>query len=104
MATILKLNPEPTFKVDVKIPQAGKEDGILTITYKHLPRSEIEKLDEEFKDNLGAEYVLKFVTAWAFDEELNKDNLELLFDNYPAALNAIITAYVSELAGYRAKN
>lgn len=35
MMTEFTLNPTPTFSIDVVIPRAGSEDGILTFSFKH---------------------------------------------------------------------
>lgn len=40
------LIPNPTFKIDVTIPRAGAEDGVLTFTFKHKTRADLEALEK----------------------------------------------------------
>ncbi|WBA57886.1 phage tail assembly chaperone [Providencia sp. 21OH12SH02B-Prov] len=95
------LIPEPRFKADVKIPVAGKEKPeIVTFTFNHMPMSKLEELKDEKVDD----FFKKIIANWAIEEPYNEDNLNLLFDNYPAAAGAITTAYYHELLGNREKN
>ncbi|SPY78171.1 Domain of uncharacterised function (DUF1789) [Providencia rustigianii] len=95
------LNPNPTFKADVKICVAGKsEPEVVTFTFNHLPMSKLEELKEESVD----EFFTKIIAGWAIEEPYNEDNLKLLFDNYPSAAGAITTTYYNELLGNREKN
>lgn len=102
MATKFSLNPNPTFKVDVAIPRAGEEDGALTFTFKHKPLNELS--DMEKHDALSsADFLLDIISGWALPDELTRENVELLMNNYPKALESITRSYYSEILGSREK-
>lgn len=46
MAVKFTLVPSPTFKVDVTIPRAGLDDGILTFTFRHMPVNEVINMEK----------------------------------------------------------
>ncbi|OCG28205.1 hypothetical protein A9G11_11925 [Gilliamella sp. wkB108] len=99
-----KLVAEPTFKCKVSIPRPGQENGQIEFTFKHYKLSDITKFEEELKDKSVAEFVMKIVTGWSLDEEFNQDNMEILLNNYPAAIQAITDIYYKEIFGQREKN
>lgn len=102
MNTSFVLTPDPTFKANVHIPRAGKEDGIVTFTFKHFPMDELSELE---KENLSGKGFLKeIITDWALPDEYNEANLTILLKNYPAALGAIIAKFYDEIMGIREKN
>ena len=95
------LKPNPTFKADVRILVAGKNDPeVVTFTFNHMPMSKLEELKEKSVD----EFFTQIIFDWAIEQPYNGDNLKLLFDNYPSAAGAITTAYYNELLGNREKN
>jgi hypothetical protein len=102
MNTSFALNPDPTFKANVHIPRAGKEDGIVTFTFKHFPMDELSELEK--KDLPGKDFLKEIITAWALPDEYSEENLSVLLKNYPAALRAIIGTFYSEIMGAREKN
>lgn len=115
--TEFNLTPNPTFKVDVTIPRAGDEDGVLTFTFKHKKRSELEVLekalreasDEQLKSGSYSnqpmvDFLHEICAAWALPDALNQEGLTVLLDNYPRAFDAVATAYTKELMAVREKN
>lgn len=103
MASKFQLQPKPTFKVDVSIPRAGDEDGVITIIFKHKPLKELSSI-ETMEGKNAVDFLLDITEAWALPDEFNRENLETLLDNYPRALEAVTKAYYDELMANRQKN
>lgn len=99
-----KLVADPTFKCKVLIPRAGQEDGQIEVTFKHYTADELSKFDGELKDKPVIDFVMKLVSGWSLDEEFNKNNMQILLNNYPAAVQAITGTYYKEMLGQREKN
>lgn len=118
MATVFKLQPNPTFKVDVSIPRAGEqEDGVLTLTFKHMKSSKFDELRDKLREALenvvaGGEpsigpmvdNIMEIAEGWALKDEFNRENVAELLENYPRAFGAITDAYARELLAFREKN
>ncbi|HBC6230991.1 TPA: hypothetical protein KEW28_002784 [Proteus mirabilis] len=95
------LVPNPTFKANVKIPVAGKEKPeVVTFTFKHRSVSELDGMREK----PISEFFERIIADWAIEEPYNKENLNILLDNYPSASRAISSTYYNELLGNREKN
>lgn len=103
MAKKFTLTPNPTFKADVNIPRPGDEDGIITFTFNHKSMVELADI-EALKDRPAMEFLMDIVAGWALPDTFNRENLDVLQNNYPAATKAIITTYYRELLGNREKN
>ncbi|WP_016672516.1 phage tail assembly chaperone, partial [Yersinia pestis] len=89
MAVKFTLVPSPTFKVDVTIPRAGLDDGILTFTFRHMPVNEVINM-EKVEGQSGLDFAEKFIEGWALPEVFSRENLEVLANNYPKAIEAIV--------------
>lgn len=103
MSIEFTLQPQPRFKADVAIPRAGLEAGIVTFTFKHLPLNDLAEMEKR-KNQTGLDFVEHITAAWALPDELNRDNLTKLANNYPQAIEAIIHTFYRELLGQREKN
>ena len=103
MTTKFQLQPKPTFKADVTIPRAGEDDGILTFTFRHKPVKELAAL-EEIEGKTAIDFLTEITESWALPDEFSHENLEMLLDNYPGAMKAIVGTYYRELTGNREKN
>ncbi|VYU55938.1 hypothetical protein [Metakosakonia massiliensis] len=103
MAPKFLLQPKPTFKADVTIPRAGEEDGKLTFTFRHKPIKELAAL-ETMEGKTAVDFLHEITEGWALTDEFSRDNLEILLDNYPGAMKAIVSTYYRELTGNREKN
>lgn len=103
MATKFQLQPKPTFKADVKIPRAGDDDGMLTFTFRHKPLKELAAL-ETMEGKTAVDFLVEITEGWALPDALSQENLEVLLDNYPGAMKAIVGTYYRELTGNREKN
>ena len=103
MATKFTLQPKPTFKANVSIPRAGDEDGVLTFTFNHKPLKELAAL-ETMEGKTAVDFLVEITEGWALPDAFSQENLEVLLDNYPGAMKAIVRTYYSELTGNREKN
>lgn len=111
--TQFTLIPNPTFSATASIPQAGKEDGKLTFTFRHKTLEELRALDEQLQKKADgkkapiapqADYLMEIVEGWALPDEFIRDNVIVLLQNYPRAFDSIGLAYTKELMGIREKN
>ncbi len=112
-----KLNPKPTFKADVSIPRPGDEDGVLTFTFKHKSRSQLELLEKSLRDTSEqlsstgiysnepmADFLMEICVGWALPDAFSRENMLVLLDNYPRAFDSIATMFTRELMAARGKN
>lgn len=104
---MFKLEPAPTFEVDVVIPQPGGEARTLSVTFKHKGRRELA----QWLDALGAakpedehKVVHQVLAAWDADKPLAEASVAQLLDAHHSAGRALVEAYVSALAEARTKN
>ena len=107
--TMFKLQPNPTFKVDVTIPVPGGKDGKLSIEFKHKSKKALKEffdsLTSEENQRTDVEALSDLVAGWSgMDEKFSAENLELFLDNYPSAAMALFEAYRAEVLEARAKN
>ena len=99
-----KLVADPTFKCKVLIPRAGQEDGEIELTFKHYIKDTLIELENELQNKPEIDFVMKLVSGWNLNEEFNKENMNILLNNYPAAIRAIMSSYYKEMLGQREKN
>lgn len=117
MTAKFTLIPDATFKYDVKIPRAGAEDGVLTFTFLHKTRSQLEALENALRDAAEKQaksgkssnapavaFISEITRGWALPDEFNDENVAVLLENYPRAFDAIATTYTRELMAIREKN
>lgn len=103
MGTKFSLQPKPTFKATVKIPRPGDAAGELTFTFKHHTLDVLRDL-EKLEDKTAIDFICEIAEGWALPEEFNRENIDVLMQNYPAAMTAITETYYRELLGNREKN
>lgn len=118
MAQKLKFNANPTFKMDVFFPVAGeKEPQGLTITFHHLTPKAFADSTKQTIEELSRENVTSdeqqtamvnqlklLIKGWAWDEEVNEENLLHVMNQYPAFYNVVTQSYGEELWKVREKN
>ncbi|NBC97906.1 hypothetical protein GV764_02565 [Atlantibacter hermannii] len=111
--TKFSLIPNPRFSATASIPRAGAEDGKLTLTFRHKTLEELRDMDTELQKKADgkksavepqADYLMKIVEGWALPDELTRDNVIVMLQNYPRAFDSIGLAYTKELMGIREKN
>ena len=112
-----KITQNPTFTVDVAIPQVGAVAALVPFEFKYRDRpalaalfdewkAEAESLTERFKDNeptiseitqaeikQGANKIKDLVVSWGFEDELNDDNITALATSCVGVSDAIVKAY-----------
>jgi hypothetical protein len=106
---MFKLKPNPTFKSVVTIPTPGVPSGTrLPLVFRHKTKKEFLEFYTTLTGDAvksDVDVVFELVAGWEDVEvEYNKQNLEELLDNYPAAALAIMDAYRVELLEARVKN
>lgn len=100
----LKLVPSPTFTAKASIPVAGGADVPMGFTFKHRTRTELDEFGKGLAKQSDADAFMDMLTGWEFDEEFNKENIELLLQNYQGAALAVYDTYKTELVKAKAKN
>lgn len=108
----LTLKANPTFKAKVAIPVPGGDDGVMTFTFKHITRAELEartaaingKVERGETLPTDVETVLECAVGWDLDEPFNAENVEVLLNQYHGAGRAIALGYALELTKARQGN
>ena len=107
---MFKLQPKPTFKVEVLIPVPGGDSGKLTFEFKHKGRKDLQAYYEGLSEGASsgrtdADALCELIAGWeGIDAEFSEDNLGTLLDNYPGAAAALFEAYRLGLTEGRRKN
>ena len=113
----IKLGTTPkNFKIcNVKFPMPDGTDGVIKATFNYRTRTQFGQfLNQVFADagetatpddkpdfevifaktkDKNADHLVLALSAWDLDEELNRENLQQLADEIPAACIALMTAY-----------
>jgi hypothetical protein len=99
-----QLKAAPTFQAKVGFPQAGGDPVDVLLTFKHRTK---DALDEFVKSRVGktdAEAFLEMVEGWELDDEMTKENVELLTQNHMGVGLATFQKYIDELVQHRRGN
>lgn len=105
---MFKIQPNPTFKVDVTIPRPDG-DGVIKFEFKHKGRKDLKA----YFDSLGEgdnvrpdlDAILELVAGWSgVDVPFSQEALDQLLDNYAGSAGAIFSAYNKGLLEGRQKN
>lgn len=102
--TKLKLQPDPTFKVQVLVPKPGAEPVDLELTFRHRTRDELQTFLEEIKTMDDVSMIQAMAIGWGLDDEFTVANIRTLVQGYIAAPAEIFKGYVDALTGHREKN
>lgn len=98
------LTTNPSFKAKVLIPVPGKAAEAVEFTFKGRTREEFKELIESIKDREDVDVVMSVASGWELDDTWDKENVELLTQNYLGAARVIIEKYLSELTQARLGN
>lgn len=99
----IKLEPNPTFRVNVKIPVPGGTGFEIDCEFRHKTTKEKDEYIRSKGGDLAA--VQDILVGWKDDAvPYSDETLIVLLDNYPSAATAIVGAYLSELVGARRGN
>lgn len=105
MATVFKLNPEPTFKVTAAIPVPGLAAMELEVEFRHKTRDELVKFFGGLKGRKGIDILMEIIADWHnCDTPFSKKTLATLLQNYPKSDSALMDAYVDQCGGARMGN
>jgi hypothetical protein len=100
----LSLVAKPTFTAKVQIPVAGDKAATVQFTFKGRTREAFKAFMESLTDREDVDVILDMCSGWDLEDAFDKENIELLNQNYLGAARAIIDVYLSELTAARAKN
>lgn len=95
---------KPTFKAKVSIPVPGQAPELVEFTFKARSRDDFKEFIDGLKDREDVDVILDIASGWELEDAFDKDNLELLTQNYLGAARAIIEKYLSELTQARLGN
>ena len=98
------LNPKPTFDAKVALPVHGSNTVDVGFTFKHKSRAEVADLLGDNAPTNDVDLLLEICAGWELDDEFNKDNAELLAQNYIGAIPAIWSRYLELIAQKREGN
>lgn len=118
MAQKLKFNANPTFKLTIQVPVAGKDEADeLTLTFNHLsPKAfadvmtesmegiQKEGITSEQQQDLMVKTIKSLAQGWAWEEAFNDENILHVINQYPAFYRAVTAQYGEELWKVREKN
>ena len=116
MAKIKLGNRPKNFKRKVEFDMLDGTQGVIESVFKYRTRSEFGAFVDEIFDNskqdksetpkqlsmaelmektkeTNADYLLKVLDGWDIESELNRDSLQQLADEVPAAVGALMEAY-----------
>ena len=100
----LSLTASPTFKAKVSIPVPGNKATEVEFTFKGRTRQQFKDFIESLTDREDADVLMDICSGWELEEAFDKDNIELLAQNYIGAPKAVIDKYLSELTAARLGN
>lgn len=124
----IKLGSTPkAFKRTITVDMLDGTKGSIDVDFKYRTRTEFGAfLDAIFKDagvkatdegekvaiadlmaktrDTNADYLLQVLEGWNLEDDLNKDSLQQLCDEFPGVANSIMETYRSAVTEGRAKN
>lgn len=103
---MLKLDPQPTFKIKVGIPVPGQDKPTqVEFEFRALSRAEMQQWFTDSRDKPDEERIPLIVVGWSgVDQSYSADMLAKMLDRYPGAAGAIVKRFVDELTGARLGN
>ena len=103
---MLKLTPNPTFTVPVKIP-APTGDTQIKVMFKHMTKDAYAAFIKQEREQARSdeEALMDIVVGWEdVDAEFNRENVRELCQQYHGAGSAIVEAFITQLTQYRRGN
>ena len=101
---LLKLQASPKFKAKVAIPVAGGPSVPVEFEFKHRTAAALEEFFKQAADRSDLDSVMETATGWELTDKFNRENVELLLQNYQGAARAIAETYTRELMALRLGN
>lgn len=93
----LKLVANPTFKAKVGIPVAGGATVDVEMTFKHRTKSALDQFIRSRDGVSDSDALMEMVEGWELEDAFNKENVELLLENYIGTALATYRVYIDEL-------
>ena len=93
----LKLVANPTFTAKIGIPVAGGDPVDVVFTFRHRTKTQLDEFVRTRADKPDADSVMEMASAWDLEDPFNRENVELLLENYIGAALAIFRGYVDQL-------
>lgn len=103
----LSINPAPTFKADVPVSLAGKDNAVVDVemTFRHRTKSELVALQERSLKQSDLETFNEMVTGWNLeDAPFDPEHVAAFLENYAGAALATWETYKAELTKVKRKN
>ena len=103
---MLKLQPNPTFKVKIAISVAGEQRlPVIEVEYRYLTREGVQEYFENLRGKTDAESLAAIVVGWSgVDAAYSPEALAALLNSYPAAAADLFEAFRKELLEAKRKN
>lgn len=103
---MFKLEPSPTFRATVAITVPGGDSQPLKVQFKHKTRSALQAFLDDASGRIDADMLSDMIASVEDKEEGQSDAnfLAQLTENFPAAANDLLRAYLKELTESRVKN
>jgi hypothetical protein len=98
------LNANPTFKAKVEIPVPGDKSATVEFLFKGRSRDAFKAFIDSLKDREDVDVLMDIASGWDLEDAFDKENVELLTQNYLGAARAIIEKYLAELTAARLGN
>ena len=92
----LVLTANPTFKAKVMIPVAGGLPTPVEFTFKHRSKDAFSEWVKSLTDKDDADLIMEVASGWELDDAFERENIELLCQNYLGASRAVIEKYIGE--------
>ena len=101
---MLKLQPEPTFTINVTVPVAGAPDELINCTFAYKDKDElidwVKKIENGYNDAIK-----DILTGWDnVDADFTPQNLALICRKRPTFAKVVCEAYSLEVGKAPAKN
>lgn len=90
---------KPTFNSTVVVPTPSGGSAEIRFTFKHRTKTDLENWVSQERNDVDA--ILEVAVGWDLEEPFNAESVELLVQNYLAAPEAIVKAYIGELTATR---
>lgn len=100
----ITLTPSPTFKAKAPIHVPGGRKAEIEFKFKYRDTDEFKEFMESLEGQKDIEIIMDIACGWDLDEAFDEKNVELMIKKYIGSARSVLSTYVDELTGARAKN
>lgn len=100
----ISINPAPTFKKAVPVPDPGNGFVDVVLTFKHRSKKAMDEFIASVKERSDVENFMAMVVGWELEDEFNLDNVTALLDGRMGTSVSAFETYVNELTKFRKGN